>query len=268
MLLHPTIKHFDPNAKRFKLEALKGINIDKRNEENRVNFKEKLKELETELENLQKVRTTLEEKYIADSNKFALSQEKLKTLSDKEKNQYNEKKKSVDSKYFDEADELRKKIYYAKQAVERFKTNEKYSGLTSAEETSKLFSLMLDDVYDAMGAVAKHYKVNFVFNSSAEITYIEGRMTGSNPMGEFFDDFDQTVQDRDGKIITGAALTSWLGEKNSSFRYCNDRRITSFVMMGGLNMTPAVIDYIYQKHKVGKDQRDFIIEYFEKIVNN
>ena len=66
----------------------------------------------------------------------------------------------------------------------------------------------------------------------------------------------------------GAAFSSWLGEKNSTFLNCNDRRMTSFVMMGGLNMTPAVIDYIYQKHKVGKEQRDFIIEYFSKIVNN
>lgn len=268
MLLHPTMQHFDPNAKRFRIEALKGIDPEKRSSENQANFKEKLNSLESDLSELEKERKELEEKYLSDTKKVIISEEKLKNMSESEKNQYNKKKKQIDSKYFQDADELRKKIYSAKKKIEAFENESIYTGLASQGETSQLFSLMLDDVYDAMGAVAKHYNVSFVFNSSAEITYLESRMTAANPMKEFFENFDQTVQDRDGKKTTGAAFSAWLGEKNSTFLNCNDRRLTSFVMMGGLNMTPAVIDYIYQKHKVGKDQRDFILEYFEKIVNN
>lgn len=268
MLLHPTMQYFDPIAKRFKIDALKGVDPEKRSEENKVSFREKLDKLEADLKKLEESRVALEQKYMTDSKSLIISEEKLKDMSETEKNQYNEKKKSIDSKYFDDADELRKKIYAAKQKIEAFKNESIYTGLASQGETSQLFSLMLDDIYDAMGAVAKHYNVSFVFNSSAEIAYIESTMTAMNPMKEFFENFDQTVQDRDGKKITGAALTAWLGDKNSTFVNCNDRRLTSFVMMGGLNMTPAVIDYIYQKHKIGKDQRDFILEYFEKIVNN
>ncbi len=267
MLLHPTIRHFDPVSKRFKLEALKGVNPEKRLEQNKETFKEDMKKLEDSLDALQKQREKLEEKYFQASSKLVVSEEELKNMSESQKNQYNEKKKTIDSKYYDQADELRKKIYAAKQKIESFKDEAKYADLTSADETNKLFSLMLDDVYDAMGAVAKHYNVSFVFNSSAEIAYIQSKMYADNPMKAFFDNFDQTVQDRDGKLITMGAFSNWLGEKNSTFMNCNDRRLTSFVMMGGLNMTPAVIDYIYQKYNIGKDQRDFIIEYFEKIVS-
>ena len=39
LLLHPTIRHFDPVSKRFKLEALKGVNPEKRLEQNKEVFK-------------------------------------------------------------------------------------------------------------------------------------------------------------------------------------------------------------------------------------
>jgi hypothetical protein len=262
------MRHFDPITKRFKLEALKGVNPEKRMEENKISFKEELEKLENNVKDLETQRTELNKKYYAEIGKMRISDEKLKRMSVQDKNKYNEKKKKLDDKHQNDADEIRKKIIHAKQKIESFKNNSMYTGLATQGETSQLFSLMLDDVYDAMGAVAKHYNVAFVFNSSAEISFIEGRMTASNPMADFLDNFEQTVQDRDGKKIMGAAFSSWLEEKNSTFLNCNDRRMTSFVMMGGLNMTPAVIDYIYQKHKVGKEQRDFILEYFSKIINN
>lgn len=251
MLLHPTMRYFDPSAKRFKLEALKGINTEKRAEENKTKFKADLSKLEQNLKELEAEREELRETY---NNKIESIGNSL------------EKKSKIDEKFRNDSEELRKKIYFAKQKIEIFKNSSIYTGFTTQGETSKLFSLMLDDVYDAMEQVANHYKVSFVFNSSAEITYIEGRMTANNPMGDFFENFDQKVQERDGKKIMGAAFYSWLTEKNSTFLNCNDRRLTSFVMRGGYDLTPAVIDGVYQKHKIGKAQRDFIGEYFEKIV--
>lgn len=268
MLLHPTMRYFDPISKRFKLEALKGVNPEKRIEENQINYRIELNKLEDDLKELEAQRTELDQEYSKQIGKILISNEKLKSMSEEEKNKYNEKKAKIETKYYNEADELRKKIYFAKKKIESLKNSYNYTSLTTQKETSQLFSLMLDDVYDAMGAVAKHYNVSFVFNSSAEITYIEGRMTSSNPMEEFLDRYGQMAKDKDGKKIMGAAFSSWLRQKNSTFLNCSDRRMTSFVMMGGLNMTPAVIDYIYQKHKVGKEQRDFILEYFNKIVNN
>lgn len=267
MLLHPTMRYFDSKAKRFKLEALKGIDKEKRAEENKAKFKADLEKLEQNINELVAERTELEEEYDKELKKISVSDEKFQEMTEKEKAKYNEKKSKINSKYHNDADEIRKKIYYAKQQVEEFKKSSIYTGFASQGETNRIFSLMLDDVYDAMGAVAKHYNVSFVFNSSAEISYIEGRMTATNPMVDFLDNFEQSGQDREGKKIMGAAFSSWLEEKNSTFLNCNDRRLSSFVMMGGLNMTPAIIDYIYQKHKVGKAQRDFIVEYFDKIVN-
>jgi hypothetical protein len=39
-----------------------------------------------------------------------------------------------------------------------------------------------------------------------------------------------------------------------------------FVLKGGVNMTPAVVDYIYQKHKISKTHRDFMQEFFKEAI--
>lgn len=268
VLLHPTMRNFDIKTKLFRLEALKGINREKRIEENKQESKLKLDNLSMKIKELEKSRKELEEEYQKKVKKITLPQEKIKNMSDNEKNKYNEKKSLLETEYLVEANNIRKKIYVANKELENFVSKPINAGLTSPKETNHIFSLILDDVYDAMEAVAAHYKVNFVFNSSAEIAYIESGITIDNPIGEFLDNFDQIVSSKDGKKTTGEALNAWLGSKNSAFRNGNDRRLTAFVMKGGLNMTPAVVDYIYQKHKIGEDQRKFILEFFEKIVNN
>ena len=268
VLLHPTMRHFDIKTKLFKLEALKGINREKRIEDNKKEAKAQLDELNMKIKELEGSKKELEEEYQKKVKKITLPQEKLKDMSEREKNSYNKKKNLLETEYLIEADKIRKKIYAANKEFEAFASKPINPGLTSPKETDQIFSLILDDVYDAMEAVAAHYKVAFVFNSSAEIAYIESGITIDNPIGEFLDNFDQIVSSKDGKKTTGEALNAWLGSKNSAFRNGNDRRLTAFVMKGGLNMTPAVIDYIYQKHKIGEDQRKFILEFFEKIVNN
>ena len=66
----------------------------------------------------------------------------------------------------------------------------------------------------------------------------------------------------------GASLNAWLMNRNDNLINCGDRRLSSFVLKGGLNMTPAVVDYIYQKHEISKSHRDFIQGYFKKAVSN
>ncbi|MBQ2592001.1 MAG: OmpH family outer membrane protein [Candidatus Riflebacteria bacterium] len=268
VLLHPTMRHFDIKTKRFRLEALKGVNKTQRIEENKKESKANLDNITMRIKELEKSRKELEEEYQAKTKKIILSQEKIKNMSENEKNKYNEKKNLLETEYLIEANNIRKKIYAANKEFENYVSKPIDPGLTSPKETEQIFSLILDDVYDAMEAIAAHYKVAFVFNSSAEIAYIESGITIDNPMGNFLDNFDQIVSSKDGKKTTGESLNAWLGQKNSAFRNGNDRRLSAFVMKGGLNMTPAVVDYIYQKHKIGEDQRKFILEFFEKIVNN
>ena len=268
VLLHPTMRHFDIKTKLFKLEALKGINREKRIEENKQDSKAKLDNLVMKIKELESSKKELEEEYSKKLKKVTLSKEKFNSMSESEKNSYNEKKSLLESEYLIKADKIRKSIYSANKEFENFSSKPINPGLTSPKETEQIFSLILDDVYDAMEAVADHYKVAFVFNSSAEIAYIESGVTIDNPMGAFLDNFQEIVSSKDGKKTTGEGLNAWLSSKNSAFRHGSDRRLSAFVMKGGLNMTPAVVDYIYQKHKIGEDQRKFILEFFEKIVNN
>ncbi|MBR4570962.1 MAG: hypothetical protein IKO19_09925 [Candidatus Riflebacteria bacterium] len=268
VLLHPTMRHFDIKTKLFKLEALKGINREKRIEENKQEAKAKLDNISMKIKELESSKKELDEEYQKKVKKITLSQEKIKDMSESAKKSYNEKKNLLETEYLIKADKLRKQIYAANKELGNYVSKPINAGLTSPKETDHIFSLILDDVYDAMEAVAAHYKVAFVFNSSAEIAYIESGITIDNPIGEFLDNFDQIVSSKDGKKTTGEALNAWLSSKNSAFRNGNDRRLSAFVMKGGLNMTPAVVDYIYQKHKIGEDQRKFILEFFEKILNN
>ena len=265
LLLHPTMRYFNVKAKRFSLKALKGIDEGQRIAQNQDDFKKHIDELKKELAKIENERHELDSEYLAELKEIQIAEKNLKYMSESEKKKHTDKKKAIESKYYDEADNYRRKAYEQREKLEKYYNQSAYIGFTSDIETSKIFSIMIDDVYDAMGAVSEHYKVSFVFNSSAEIAFLDNQGYGDNPMRDFFENFGQTVQERDGKAITAGAFNTWLNKNNSIFLHCNDRRLTAFVMKGGLNMTPAVIDYIYQKHNIGQEQRDFIIEYFSKI---
>ena len=268
LLLHPTMRYFDPVNKRFKLDALKISSPETRIEENKAQNRAKLEKLQQELKEIEAEKEEESDNYHNQLQALTASFGNLKDLPENKKAQYNSKKEAINKAFFEKSNTIRKKILIAKKRIEECENESYYTGLTTQGETSRIFSLMLDDVYDVMTIVADHYKVSFVFNSSAEINYIDGKWSTTNPLPAFFDDYEQTVQERDGKKITGAAFTSWLTERNSAFLNCNDRRLSAFVMKGGLNMTPAVIDGIYQKHKISKEHREFIQEYFSKYINN
>ena len=143
-----------------------------------------------------------------------------------------------------------------------------YAGHASLEETSQVFSLILDDIYEGIEGVAKFYKIPFVFNSSFEFARTTSKMITTNPMPDFFGKLNEKINQEEGKLTLAAGLNAWLNNRNDNLVNCDDRRLSSFVLKGGLNMTPAVVDYIYQKHDVSKDHRDFIQDYFKKTVTN
>lgn len=265
MLLHPTMRYFNAKAKRFTLKALNGVDENKRLSESQTDYKKNLENLKQSLKDVEEARRTRDNEYVEELKAVTIPEKTLKTMSKEQQDKHNIKKTEIEKKYYTDVDVLRRKAYDLKQRLDKYANESIYIGLTSDIETSKIFSLMLDDIYSAMETVADHYKVSFVINSSAEISFIEGNFNSDNPMDHFLKDFDQTVQEKEGKSITAAAINNWLMSKNTSFYNCNDRRLTSFVMRGGVNMTPAVVHYIYQKYKIGKDQCDFIFEYFDKL---
>ena len=64
MLLHPIMVDFNPVSKRFKLEALKGIDKDKKIEENKLKFRVELNKLEDQIKEYNSKKVEIEEIYL------------------------------------------------------------------------------------------------------------------------------------------------------------------------------------------------------------
>lgn len=269
MLLHPTMKYFDTKEKKFKLEAIMkdDDDVEKRVEENKIKQRVSLYDLEDEIKKLKNKRIELEESYYSRIESLAIQEKNINQMSESQRKSYEEFKATLDTKFFNEADKLRTSLYEKEQKLEQMKNNPIGTGLTNIQETNQLFSLMLDDIYEAINQVTEENKLSFVFNSSAEISFLEGRITTPNQLSYFFDEYQKDLDNPDTKKIVGAGIYAWLDEKNTVFLNCNDHRLNTFVISGGVNLTPFVIDKIYEKYKIGKEQRDFIKEYFEKIAN-
>ncbi len=266
VMLHPLMKEFDASARRFKLSALKGDQENK-SIERRQQAESEVKTIQAEMEKLSEEKKKIENTYIENLKKLQGTKIAGGT-SGKSQDQYNKEKARIDSAFFGDSRNLNQEIQKLQARLNELNISAEYAGHASFEETSQVFSLILDDVYEGVEAVSKFYKIGFVFNSSFEFARINSKMLSVNPMPEFFGKLSEKLNEEEGKLTLGAALNAWLSNRNDNLVNCDDRRLTSFVLKGGLNMTPAVVDYIYQKHEVSKDHRDFIQEYFKKAVSN
>jgi Skp family chaperone for outer membrane proteins len=265
VLLHPLMKDFDAGPRRFKLSATKDDAI-KAHNENMANLKNELTSAQTEMKKLEEERIKIEKEYTTS----------LQNLSGKKINsgksggisieKYNEEKNSIDLEFSRKLRTIKTEVQKVQSRINRINKESEYSGHASHAETGKIFGVILDDVYEGVDAVAKFYKIPFVFNSSFEFSRNTNLAATVNPMPEFFSSLDYRLsEDPEGKLTVAAGIKAWLEQKNNSLVNCSDRRLTGFVLKGGVNMTPAVVDYIYQKHEISKSHRDFMQDYFKKI---
>ena len=270
--LHPMMRYFDSTSRRFQLNAtMSGEDIESRIEENKIKYRAEVNKLEEKIKELENKRKELEETYLEKVEHLEETEKKFDDMSEEEKDKYNKKKAEFDNDFYNKADEIRKKIYYAQEDINSKMKTSDYTGYLNKDESNQIFSLMLDDVYEALEAVTKKKNISFVFNSSAQLDYKNEAVTIPNCLPDFFDNYskeanDSESDDSERKVKTGGAIAQWLEYRDSSFAECNDRRLTSFVMMGGVDLTPDIIDFIYEKHKIGKEQRDFIQDYFKKSI--
>ena len=273
MMLHPTMRYFDLSTKRFSLSAFKGINIQERIEEDKVKIRIEINKLNDELKKFDDKLKEMEETYLERSSHLIKSNESLKTMTKKRRQKYEEDIAAMQAEFYSKSAEVRRKAFPIKEKIKKLEQSSKFTGYTNEKETRSLFSLMLDDVYEAMNACAKMHNCSFVFNSSASINYIETESNvffdTPNSMPEFFDNYKKLLKDNEeseANTIMGGHITQWLSERNSVFKNCSDNRLTMFVMNGGINLTPDVINYIYKKHKISKEHQEFIYDYYQKII--
>ena len=273
MMLHPTMQYFDLGSKRFNLKALKGINIEERIEQNKIVVRKELEILKEQLKELEDKKKEIQETYEERRNNLLKPGEKLSLMTRTKRNMYYEKKAQLDAKMDNELSIVRREEYPITQNIKKLEDSSKYSGFSTIKETRDLFSLMLDDVYDAVNTISKRRNLAFIFNSSATLNYIESGesifKTIPNCLPDFFNNYDESTKEKgesEAEGIMGGALTYWLYERDKVFKNCSDRRLSTFVISGGINLTSEVIDYLYEKHKIGDKQRKFIKDYYKKIM--
>ncbi|KAF1079324.1 MAG: hypothetical protein GQF41_4328 [Candidatus Rifleibacterium amylolyticum] len=265
VLLHPFMKEFDATPRRFRITALKG-DADKARLENTAKIKAEMEKAQAELKKLEEERVKEENEYTKQLQKLINQKKTSPKAGEISMEKYNEERNSIDLEFTRKLRALRTEIKKVQNSIEKLNQNSAYVEHASHEETRKVFSLILDELYEGIDAVAKFYKIPFVFNSSFAFERNVNQATITNPMPEFFKDLDYRLsEDPEGKLTVGAGIKAWLDLKNNNLVNCSDPRLTSFVLKGGVNMTPAVVDYIYQKHGISKSHRDFIQEYFRTV---
>jgi hypothetical protein len=266
MMLHPTMAHYKVQEGRFAPAASK----EKQPEPGR-----KVKEFEAERAKLIEAKAQEDAKIEKVDMTFSKELNKLnakyeKRSSEKGTDQYNKEKNQLENKYWIEREELVLKRAGIENSLEKLNEENAKLHLTSHSETSKIFSSMLDDIYEAVNQVADHYKVDFVFNSSfsVERTPVNPSFTPVNPMGEFLSmkpDVDAkeflTDHGEDGRPPYAMTLDYWLACQRWAFRTTADPRLDKMFLKGGLDMTPAVVDLVYQKYKVSDAHRDVVQEF-------
>jgi hypothetical protein len=272
LMLHPLMAKFRVKEGRFIPEALQ--------QRNAKDFEKSRKSLETKRKALVKKQKKLEaelqkadqdhSKAIAELNMKYNRQESSPT-SDSDK--YNKEKNKLESKFWVKRRELQKQIDHTKIELKKINDENELMHLTTQEETNQVYKIMLDDIYEAIDAVASHYKVDFVFNSSfsVERTAINPSFTPVNPMGEFLaKDFKRDAAEvlfkhgANGEAPLAMTLGYWSACQRYALRNLIDSRIDKMIIKGGLDMTPAVIDFVYQKYKVSPGHRDIIQEFMKK----
>lgn len=276
LMLHPTMARYQIKEGRFSPKADK--------EATKKDAAEKLKDFTDKrnkfLEAKKKIEDQIKKSDLDLSN--ALSALNVKYNSSQKESspntpsdQYNNEKNSLESKFYAQRQDLLIKLAEHDNVLARLNQENELLHLTSPEETERIFKLMLDDIFEAIDMVAKHYKVNFVFNSSftVERTPVNPSFTPVNPMGEFFAttfkrDANEVLHKHgdNGKAPMNMTLGYWVACQRWAFRNSIDSRLDQMILKGGLDMTPAVVDYVYQKHNVSGSHRDIIQEFLKQQV--
>ncbi len=273
MMLHPLMAKFRIKEGRFSTDAIEkksSHDSDTRRKDilaKQKELNEKQDKLSKELQKLdQELSLSLSALNVKYNNKKLSSPEKLS-------DQYNKEKGSIETEFWKKRRELQKQVAIIQEDLLKLNQENELLHLTSQTDTDRVFGMILDDIYEAIDVVSNHYKIDFVFNSSfsVERTPVNPSFTPVNPMGDFFaKDFKRDAEEvlfnhgEDGGAPLYMTLDYWCACQRWAFRNTVDPRMDKMILKGGLDMTPAVIDFVYQKHKVPAGHRDIIQEFLKK----
>ena len=276
MVLHPLMAKMDPKEGRFDLSAMGGKAPANRDEP-RKQLEEKRVALTKKKVALEKTLGDLETAFQKRMGELSPLQNRINSLPSSARppvlDEYNKKKSLIEKDFWLKRDETKLELdKVATEMADTVKENQ-LMHLTSPEETGQVFRIILDDVYQAIDKVSEHYKVSFVFNSSFSIerTAANPAFVPVNPLGEFLGKPQEGNPDdllfkhgKDGKAPLYAHLSYWSACQRWALQNCIDPRTDRLFIKGGISMTAAVVDQVYEKYKVAATQRQVLRRFLEE----
>jgi len=269
VLMHPLMAKFDCKSGRFFPAAVQEKNKTKREEQNKKNELRK-KALLNEKTALKQEIQNLEKEFFEKLKELAQTKENKENSKEGSNTppsqEYNLKRQSLENDFHQKIVASKNKLSFKENELEKLEAEGKMSHLTSVEDTNRIFKMILDDIYEAVDCVADHYKIQFVFNNSVstgKISILSGDGV-VNPMVNLLDSSqgNDNGQDEESEINFFSRMRQW-SSSQVNLAGCTDPRLDRFILKGGVNMTPAVVDYVYQKYKLTQKQRDSIQKYFK-----
>lgn len=269
VMFHPLMAKYRINEGRFSPEALPGKASLKSGHlaEEHAEILSRQKKIQEEIQkSAQEFSQTLI-KLRAPKNGISASQ-----TGDNADYEYNQKKHQLEKAFLGKRMELQSKLSEIEQEFTRLVQENSMALLITQEETDKVFSSMLDEIYAAIEGVSKHYKVDFVFNSSLSVERVpvNPSFTPVNPMHDFFSlKFDRDARDvlfQHGSYGTPPIvmqLDYWCACQGYVFKNMAETGVDKMFLKGGLDMTPAVIDLVYKNRNISQQHREMMQEYLK-----
>jgi len=178
--------------------------------------------------------------------------------------EYSNRRRELEHEHRQKIVSVRERLSFKESELEKLNSEARLTDLLSVTDTERVFKLILDDVYEAANIVIEREKLPFVFNSatSANVPLPAAGFATENPIAEILN-VSKTAPSAGGEEYSAVSrLYRWATGEKSQLYFCNDARLARFVLKGGTDITPAVIDQVYKKHKVAQSACNLVQKLF------
>lgn len=268
VMLHPLMAKIDTATGRFRSSALpNGANL----------VGQAAVELETNRQELMKATSALRQELAKVNQEFVsklheLNRERDKPAKDSQNktsptpstDEYSNRRRSLEHEHRQKIIDIREKLAFKESELEKLNSEARLTDLLPVTDTERVFKLILDDVYEAANIVIEREKLLFTFNSATSYKFAlpSGAVAMENPVAEILNPQKPAKSGSDQEYAILSRLYRWAGEKSQLY-FCNDARLTSFVIKGGKDITAAVVEQVYKKHQVSAAAGDLVQKLFQ-----
>lgn len=275
LMLHPLMAKLDVKEGRFELSALNKPPPKDRSLLQK-DYIDRIAKLEKDLASVTKALEVLDQQFSKELFELDDLVKKINSVPAEARtpllNEYNKKRGIIDRKYWRQRDELLENKKMISHKIDQLKKERQIMHLTTLDETQAVFGLILDDIYEAIDKVAKTKNFSMIINSSFTLERIppNPNFVPENPMQKLLNlELKGPAEEvlfkhgESGNPPLYMTINSWASSHKWALKNCYDSRLDIFFIKGGLDITPEVVEYIYNKHNVNKKLTEVIKKYLQ-----